>query len=91
MDKAFFETFDQRKKDFAGRAGLGEEVRAELVLGNGRIIVVDKIVDSGDGWLHVDGFDVDVEDKLLSVVLPYYQINHVIFMRPKPRGQAGFR
>jgi hypothetical protein len=91
MDKSFFESFDQRKKDFAARAGVGDEVRAELVLGSGRILVVDKIVETADGWLHVDGYDVDAEDKLLSLVMPYYGINHVLFMKPKARPQAGFR
>lgn len=91
MDKAFFESFEQRKKDFSSRAGLAEDVRAELVLGSGRILVIDKIVETADGWLHVDAFDVDQEDKLMSVILPYYQINHLLFMKPKPKPQAGFR
>ena len=91
MDKAFFESFEQHKKEFASRAGLGDEVRAELVLGSGRVMLVDKIVETTDAWLHVDAFEIDDEDKLISIVLPYYQINHVVFMKPKPKPQAGFR
>ena len=90
MDKGFFDQFDQRKKDFASRAGLGDEVRAELILGNGRIFVVTDLVEVSDGWLHADGYDADDETNLKSLVLPYYQINHVLFMRPRPKSQAGF-
>src|SRR5438067_8225758 len=46
MDKSFFATFEDRKKEFAGRAGEGEDVKAELVLGNGRIYQVDRIVET---------------------------------------------
>ena len=91
MDKKFFETFEDRKKEFAGRAGEGEDVRAELVLGNGRIYLIDKIVETTDGWLHADVRDTEDETRPLSVVLPYYQISQVLFERPKPRMRhAGF-
>ncbi|HJU23070.1 MAG TPA: hypothetical protein VJ891_11235 [Casimicrobiaceae bacterium] len=91
MDKQFFETFDDRKKEFAGRAGEGEEVTAELVLGNGRIYRVDKIVETTDSWLHADVHEPDDDSRQLSVVLPYYQITQVLFERPKPRMRhAGF-
>jgi hypothetical protein len=91
MNKEFFEAFDKRKTDFAGRAGEGEEVRAELILGNGRIYLVDQIVETTDGWLQADVHDVDDDSRPLSIVLPYYQITQVLFERPKPRTRhAGF-
>lgn len=90
MNKDFFDSLEQRKKDFAARGGFSDDVRAELVLGSGRIFVVASIVETADGWVHVDGFDLDAEDKPLSLVLPYYQINHVLFMQPKPKSQTGF-
>jgi hypothetical protein len=91
MDKNFFETFEDRKKEFAGRAGEGEAVKAELVLGNGRIYQIDKIVETADGWLHADVHEPEDESRQLSVVLPYYQITQVLFERPKPRMRhAGF-
>ena len=91
MDKTFFESFENRKSEFAGRAGEGEEVTAELILGNGRIYRVDKIVETTDSWLHADVHEADDDSRQLSVVLPYYQITQVLFERPKPRMRhAGF-
>jgi hypothetical protein len=91
MDKKFFETFEDRKKEFAGRAGEGEEVTAELILGNGRIYKIDKIVETTDSWLHADVHETEGDARQLSVVLPYYQITQVLFERPKPRMRhAGF-
>ena len=60
MDKQFFEAFDERKKEFAGRAGEGEEVTAELILGNGRIYRVVRIVETTDSWLHADVHETQV-------------------------------
>jgi hypothetical protein len=91
MDKSFFETFEDRKNEFAGRAGEGEDVTAELILGNGRIYQVDRIVETTDSWLHADVHEPEDESRQLSVVLPYYQITQVLFERPKPRMRhAGF-
>jgi len=91
MDKKFFETYEDRKKEFAGRAGEGEEVTVELILGNGRIYKIDKIVETTDTWLHADVRETDDDSVQLSVVLPYYQITQVLFARPKPRMRhAGF-
>jgi hypothetical protein len=91
MDKQFFETFDKRKTDFAGRAGEGEDVKAELILGNGRTYLVDQIVETTDAWLQADVRDADDDSRPLSIVLPYYQITQVLFERPKPKTRhAGF-
>ncbi len=91
MDKKFFESFEERKQEFAGRAGDGDDVTAELILGNGRIYKIDKIVETTDGWLHVDVHETDDDARQLSVVLPYYQITQVLFERPKPKMRhAGF-
>jgi hypothetical protein len=91
MDKHFFESFEDRKKAFAERAGEGEEVRAGLILGNGRIYLIDRIVETTDTWLHADVHDQDDESQTFSIVLPYYQITEVVFERPKPKMRhAGF-
>ncbi|MGZ4104161.1 MAG: hypothetical protein ACXVQY_01090 [Actinomycetota bacterium] len=91
MDKKFFESFDERKKAFADRAGEGEDVRAELILGNGRVYLIERIVETTDSWLHADVRDEGDESRPLSIVLPYYQITEVLFERPKPRMRhAGF-
>ena len=92
MNKDFFASFEQRKQDFIDRAGApGDEVRAELVLGTGRVLVVDKVVETAEAWVQADVRDVDDESVVLSVVLPYYQINHVLFEKRKPRTpHAGF-
>ena len=91
MDKSFFETFEDRKKEFAGRAGSAEEITAELVLGNGRVYRVDKIVETADAWIHVDVHEAEDDTRQQSIVLPYYQITQVLFSGPKPRTRhAGF-
>jgi hypothetical protein len=91
MDKSFFESFEDRKKGFADRAGEGDEVRAELVLGNGRVYLVDRVVETGDAWVHVDVRDTEDDTRMLSIVLPYYQITQIMFEKPKPRTRhAGF-
>lgn len=91
MDKDFFATFEQRKKDFAERAGIQDPVRAEMVLTTGRIYVVETIVETADAWLHIDGRDTADEAIPVSLVLPYHQISHVLFVKPKVRmRQAGF-
>jgi hypothetical protein len=92
MNKDFFESFEQRKTEFIERTGTpGDEVRAELVLGTGRVLVVDKIVETTDAWLQADVRDAEDEQVSLSVVLPYYQINHVLFEKRKPKMRhAGF-
>jgi hypothetical protein len=91
MDKKFFETFEDRKKEFAGRAGEGEDVTAELILGNGRTYKIDRVVETTDSWVHVDVHETEDDVRQLSVVLPYYQITQVLFERPKPRMRhAGF-
>lgn len=91
MDRDFFATFEQRKRDFAGRAGIQDPVRAEMVLTTGRIYVIETVVETADSWLHVDGRDTAEETTPVSLVLPYHQISHVVFLKPKVRmRQAGF-
>jgi len=87
MDKNFFENIDARKKEAAGRAGIGDEVRAVLVLGSGRSLVLDKVVEAADGWIQLDAHDTEDEDRPMSVVMPYYQIQAVVFEKPRPRSR----
>lgn len=91
MNKAFFESFEQRKQDFAARVGLQGDVRAELVTTTGRAYMIDRIVEAADAWVHLDVRDIAEDEIPLSIVLPYFQINFVQFLKPKPRmRQAGF-
>jgi hypothetical protein len=87
MDKAFFENIEQRKKEAADRTGLGDDVRAVLILGSGRSLVLDRVVEAGDAWIHVDGHDAEEEDRPMSVVMPYYQIAAVVFDKQRPRSR----
>jgi len=92
MDKDFFSSFDQRKGEFAGRVGLDtSEVRAEILLGTGQVYVLDAVVDARDGWIQIDVRDVEDDELVRSIVTPYYQIQHVRFVKQRPRvGRAGF-
>jgi hypothetical protein len=92
MDKDFFSNFDQRKNEFAGRAGLDPgEIRAEILLGTGQAFVLDAVVDARDGWIQIDVRDAEDDEQIRSIVTPYYQIQHVRFVKQRPRvGRAGF-
>jgi len=90
MDKAFFESFDERRAGFAARAGYpAEEVRAHVILGNGRAYALEAVVEAADAWLHLDVREID-DDTLRSIMLPYYQIHHLVFLRERARGGTGF-
>lgn len=91
MDRGFFERLEQIKREFAARAQLDGEVGVELALANGRAFEVTRVVEVTEGWVHVDGRDLaDVEEKPLSIVVPYFQINVVQFSRQRPRSRPGF-
>jgi len=92
MDKDFFGAFEQRRSAFAERAGYElAEVRAQVILGNGRTYIVDAVVEAADSWVQLDVRDVDTEEQLRSLMLPYYQITHVLFIKHRARvAQAGF-
>lgn len=92
MDQSLFTSIEDRKKAFAERIGIKpEEVRAELLLGSGRVYYLDRVVETADGWVHVDVRDIDDDATVRSLVLPYYQITHVLFIKQKLKvPQAGF-
>jgi hypothetical protein len=92
MNKDFFNSFDKRTEAFASRAGLGpDDVRTEIVLASGRAFVIDTIVETDDGWIQLDVHEPDDESVIRSMVLPYYQIHHVLFLKRKARvGSTGF-
>lgn len=91
MNKDLFESLPARAKDFASRAGLGEEVRVEVVMTTGRTFVLESVVDAADGHVQFDGWDPGAEDQRVSIVAPYYQIGSVLMMRPRKAREAGFR
>lgn len=92
MDKDFFSSVEDRRDAFAERAGLSaDQVRAELLLGSGRTYVLDRVVEAADGWVHLDVREVDEPETVVSVVLPYYHVTHVYFVKSKSRiPRAGF-
>lgn len=91
MDKALFESLAERAKEFGRRTEIGEDVRVEVVLVTGRTVVLERVVECGDGFVQFDAWDPAAEDQRISLVAPYHQIGAVLLMRPKrqPRG-AGF-
>jgi hypothetical protein len=90
MNKDFFATFEDRKKAFAQRANIDGDVRAEVVLSTGRTFIVDAVVGSDDTTVQLDAREISDEHTPLSIVLPYHQISFVQFLKPKPKGAAGF-
>jgi len=91
MDKEFFQKLESRAKAFEDRGQLSGSIRTELVLVNGRVIIVDSVVETGDAWLQIDGHDIVDEETPLSLAMPYHQVSQVVFTKTKPRArQAGF-
>ncbi len=91
MNKDFFENIDQRRKDFAARNEGSDDVGIEVTLANGRTFDVQSIVETTDTWVQIDGRDAaDPEERLVSFVVPYFQINVVQFGKQKMRRHAGF-
>jgi hypothetical protein len=91
MDKAFFDSFDERRLRFAERAGYqADDVQVQVILGNGRVYLLAGVVEAADTWLHLDVREMD-DQALRSVMLPYYQVHHVLFQRERSgSGLAGF-
>ena len=91
MDKEFFQNLETKAKAFEDRGQLSGSIRTELVLVNGRVIIVDNVVEAADSWLQVDGHDIVDDDTPLSLSMPYHQVSQVVFTKTKPRTrQAGF-
>jgi hypothetical protein len=91
MDKDFFSELEARRKDFSDRGGVGGDIRTELVLVNGRTFLLDRVIETAEGWLQVDGHDSVDEQTPISVVLPYHQVSQVVFTKERPRQtKAGF-
>lgn len=91
MDKTFFQELESKAQAFESRGKLAGSIRTELVLVNGRVIVVDKVVEAADAWLQIDGHDLVDEETPISLGLPYHQVSQVVFTKTKPRPrQAGF-
>lgn len=92
MDEHVFTSLEDRRKAYADRAGIPlEEARAELLLGSGRTYHLDRVIETGSGWVHIDVREIDDDTIVHSLVLPYYQITHVLMKRLKTKiPQAGF-
>ena len=92
MNRELFQRFDNLKREFGERAQIEGEIYAELALATGRSFVVQKVVDIQDSFVQVDARDLaDPDERALSLVVPYFQINFIQFSKHKPRlRQAGF-
>lgn len=90
MNKELFDSLADRAKEFGERAEIGEDVRVEVALVTGRTVVLERVVECGDGFVQFDAWDPAAEDQKVSLITPYHQISNVLLMRSKkPRG-AGF-
>ncbi|MFA5890502.1 MAG: hypothetical protein WDA27_06075 [Actinomycetota bacterium] len=91
MNKTFFDEFEARRREFSERAGYSTNARVELVLNSGGTYVVEQVVEASDGWVQLDVRNAAEEAELVGLSLPYYQINQVLFLKPKQASrQAGF-
>lgn len=90
MNKDFFSTLDDRAAASAERGG-AESTQVELLLATGRTYRVDKIIELDDAWLHADVTDLADLDRSVSMAIPYWQIQQVMFVEPRKRMRhAGF-
>jgi hypothetical protein len=90
MNKDFFSTLEARAAAFSER-GNAETTQVELTLGTGRTYKIEKIIELDDAWFHADVQDVADLDRTVSLAIPYWQIQQVLFVQPrKQMRHAGF-
>lgn len=90
MDRDFFSSIAERKDSYAKHAKI-DEALVELTLHSGRIVILDNVVDLGEGWLQIEARDKLDEDTVISLAMPYHQIASVQFVPRKQRmGRTGF-
>lgn len=90
MNKDFFASIDQRTAAFTEREGT-EAAEVELLLGTGRTVRLERVVELNDAWFHADVVDMADPDRIVSLACPYWQIQQVSFVRPRKRlRHAGF-
>lgn len=90
MNKDFFSSLDNRTAAFTDR-GTAESTQVEILLATGRTYRVEKIIELDDAWLHADVTDVTDPDRTVSLAVPYWQIQQVMFVQPrKQMRHAGF-
>lgn len=91
MDKHFFANYAERKSTFEKHVGDTENVRGQLVLVNGRTYLIDEVTAVEDSWVQVVGRELNDENTVVCVSLPYHQIGHVVFVRRRTaKGGTGF-
>ena len=90
MNRDFFTSIDQRTAAFTEREG-SEGTEVELLLGTGRTVRLERVVELDDVWFHADVVDTADQDRVVSIAVPYWQIQQVTFVRPRKRlRHAGF-
>lgn len=90
MNKDFFTSIEQRTNAFTEREG-SDGAEVELLLGTGRTVRLERVVELDDAWFHADVVDTGDPDRIVSLACPYWQIQQVTFVRPRKRlRHAGF-
>lgn len=90
MNRDFFASLDARTAAFTER-GSAETTQCEILLATGRTYRVEKVIELDDAWFHADVTDVADPDRVVSLAVPYWQIQQVMFVQPRKQlRHAGF-
>jgi len=90
MDRDFFSSISDRRDAYAKRAGIDDPL-IELTFHTGRVVILETVIDAGDGWLQIEAHDQLDETTTISLATAYHQIASVQFVPRKHRmGRAGF-
>ena len=90
MDRDFFSSISDRRDAFAKRHKIEDPI-IELTFHTGRVVILETVIDAGDGWLQIEAHDPLDEETTLSLATAYHQIATVQFIPRKHRmGRTGF-
>jgi len=90
MDKEFFSSIEDRRAAYAERSGVAS-ADIQITFHNGRMVLLDRVVEASDSWLIIDGRDKLDEESPIALSTPYHQISAVQFMPRRERiGRTGF-
>lgn len=90
MDRDFFSSITDRRDAYAKGLGV-EDALIEVTFHTGRVVILERVVDTGEAWLQLEARDKLDEDTVISLATAYHQIASIQFVPRKQRmGRAGF-
>lgn len=90
MDRDFFSSISDRRDAYAKQTGI-EHALIEVTFHSGRVVILERVVEAGEGWLQIEARDKLDEETVINLATAYHQIASVQFVPRKQRmGRAGF-